>query len=71
MLDLRELELHGVRIAVRREAVDDRASGIAEAEKLGDFVESFSRGIIAGVADIVIDPEVLRCVDLCLVDRRS
>jgi hypothetical protein len=35
-------------IAVGREAIDDRASGITEAEELGDFVESFAGGIVAG-----------------------
>ena len=32
MLDLRRRKLHSLRIAMRREAVDDRASGVAEAK---------------------------------------
>ena len=63
MLDLRDLELDGVRIAVGSEPVDDRASGIAEPEQLGDLVEGLSGSVVAGVADVLIGPEILhlRC----------
>ena len=43
-------ESNGVRIAVRREQIDHRSAGIAEAEQLGDLVESFAGGIVAGLA---------------------
>ena len=59
MLHLCDLELDRVRIAVGSEPVDNRPSGIAEREKLGDLVEGFSGGVIASVADLGVGPEIL------------
>jgi hypothetical protein len=42
---------NGTGITVPGESVDDRSSGIAEAEKLGDLVDDFTGGIVAGAAD--------------------
>ena len=39
-----------------RQAVDHRATGISQAEQLGNFVESLAGGIVAGVADIFVRP---------------
>src|ERR1035438_862163 len=51
MLDLRDLEFDGVRIAMRRDPVNDGASRVAESQQLGYFVERFSGSIVARVAD--------------------
>ena len=59
MLDLRGRKFYGFRVAVGSEAVDDRASGISQAEKLGDFVEGFAGGVVAGVADVFVGPGVV------------
>jgi hypothetical protein len=40
-----------MRVAVRGEAVDDRAAGVAEAEEFGDFVEGFAGGVVTGAAE--------------------
>ena len=45
-------------VAVRGEAVDPGAAGVAEAEELGDFVEGFAGGVVDGVADVAV---VSRC----------
>ena len=37
-----------------RQAIDDRAAGIAEAEQFGHFVEGFAGGIVAGLAEQAI-----------------
>ena len=58
MLDLRNLELDRLRIAMRRQSVDDRSSGIAEAEQLRDFIERLSGGVVASVADVPVGPEI-------------
>ncbi len=44
---------------MRSEPVDDRASGIAEAQQLCDFVESFAGRVVAGVADVFVGPTLL------------
>src|SRR5271156_1535578 len=54
MLNLRGQELYGRRIAVRREPVDDGASGITEAEQFCDFVESLAGSVVASVANVVV-----------------
>ena len=59
MFDLGWLELHGVRVAMRREPVNDRASGITQAKQFGDFVESLAGCVIASVADIFVGPTVV------------
>ena len=59
MLDLRGRELHGFGVAVGREAIDDGATRISQAEQFGDFVEGFAGGIVAGVADVFVGPEVV------------
>ena len=56
VLDLRERKLHGQRVAVLSEKVDDRAAGIAEFEQLGDLVEGLAGGVVAGVADVAVGP---------------
>ena len=40
----------------RNKAIDDRAAGIAKPQQFCDFVECFSRGVVEGLADIVIAP---------------
>jgi hypothetical protein len=45
-----------VRVAEWSERVDPRTAGIAEAEKLGDFVEGFAGGVINGAADEGVGP---------------
>src|ERR1039458_6422209 len=47
VLNLGGRELHGFRIAMRREPVDDRTTGITQANQFCDFVESFARCIVA------------------------
>ena len=37
-----------------RQAIDDRAAGISQAEKFGDFVEGFAGCVVASVADILV-----------------
>jgi hypothetical protein len=58
MLDLRSLEFDRVRIAVWRQPVDDRSSGIAESEKLRDFVERLAGGVVTSVADVTVGPKI-------------
>ena len=68
-----DLELDCVGIAVGREPVDNRSSGIAEREELGDLVEAFSGGVVASVADPGVGPEfspVRRGRDACDLRRR-
>ena len=43
-------------IAVLGERVDPGASGIAEAEKLGDLVIGFAGGVVDGAADECVVP---------------
>ena len=50
----REVDRH--RIAVLRQGVDERSAGVAESEQLGDLVEGFSGGIVAGVSDVLVTP---------------
>ena len=54
--DLCERKRHGVRVAVWSERVDPWAAGIAEAEKLSDFVEGFACGVIDGAANEGVGP---------------
>ena len=49
----------GVRIAVWSERVDPGTAGIAEAEKLGDFVEGFACGVVDGAADECVRPRAV------------
>ncbi len=44
---------------MRREAVDDRPSGIAKPQKLSDFIERLSGSVVARVADVPVRPEIL------------
>ena len=72
VLDLRGQELHGCRIAMRREPVDDRASGITETEQLCDLVESLAGSVVTSVANIVVSPPliVLRGqIEMCVPSR--
>ena len=55
-LDLREGEGHGVRVAVQGQVVDPGASGVTEAEKLGDLVVGFAGGVVDGAADKGVGP---------------
>jgi hypothetical protein len=45
-LDLRKRERDGAGVAVLRQCVDPRATGVAEAEKFGYLVVGFSSGVI-------------------------
>src|SRR5208283_647549 len=58
MLNLRSLELDRERIAMGREPVDDRASRIAEPQKLRHFIECFSGSVVARVPYIAVGPEI-------------
>src|ERR1700722_15886911 len=58
MLDLRDLEFDGMRIAMRGESVDDRSSRITERQQFGDFVESLAGGVVAGVANFDVGPKM-------------
>ena len=53
-----EGEVDGEGIAVRREAVDHGAAGVAEAEEFADLVEGFAGGIVAGLAEQAVDATV-------------
>jgi hypothetical protein len=55
-LDLRKSEGDGEGIAVAGEGVDPGASGITEAEELGDLVVGFSGGVVDGAADEGVGP---------------
>src|SRR5205823_3461684 len=50
-LHLGEGEADGLGVAMGGEVVDDGAAGIAKAEELGDFVEGFAGGVVAGLAE--------------------
>ena len=54
-LHLREREADRVRIAMRRQGIDQRTARITETEQLGDFVESLTGGIIPRLAQQAID----------------
>src|SRR5258707_5217795 len=56
MFHLREGEPYCRGISVGRQTVDDGAAGVAEAEEFGGFVESFSSGVVACVADVFVNP---------------
>ena len=43
-----------MRVAVEGESVDPGASGIAEAEQLGDLVEGFAGGVVECAADTAV-----------------
>src|SRR5579863_303288 len=58
MLDLSGRELNCFGIAMRREAIDDWASGISKTEKLGNFIESLASRVVAGVADVFVGPGI-------------
>jgi hypothetical protein len=58
VLDLAERKLHGLRIAVLREEVDDRATGVAECEQLGYLIEGLAGSVVAGVSHIVVRPGI-------------
>ena len=42
-----------------RQPVDDRASGITEAEQFCDFVESLAGSVVTSVADVFIRPTLI------------
>src|SRR4029077_10076111 len=58
MLDLRNLELDRVRIAVRREPVNNGSSGIAQPQKLRDLIERLPSSVVASVPDVPVSPEI-------------
>jgi len=55
-LNPRKRERDGERVAELGEAVDPGASGIAEAEQLGDLVVGFTGGVVEGAADERVGP---------------
>ncbi len=59
MFDLRHLKLDPVRIAMRREPVDDWPSRVAQSQKLSDFIERLSGSVVASAPDVPIAPEIL------------
>ncbi len=54
--DLREGKGYGMGVAVQGEVVDPGATGIAEAEELGDLVVGFAGGVVDGAADEGVGP---------------
>ena len=44
---------------MRSEPVDDRASGIAQAKQLRDFVEGLAGRVVASVADVFVSPTLI------------
>jgi len=54
--ELCKCEWDGVGIAVECESVDPGTTGVAEAEKLGDFVVGFAGGVVNGAADEGVVP---------------
>ena len=58
-LDGREGEGDGSGVSVRSESIDPGATGVAEAEELGDLVEGFAGGVVDGAADVAVLPERL------------
>src|SRR5205085_10984847 len=56
VLNLRGRELHGSRITVDREPVNDRPTGITEPQQLGYFVECLAGGIVTGMTDVLVRP---------------
>src|SRR5271155_402737 len=74
MLNLGWRKLHGCRIAIRSEPVDDWASGIPEAQQFRDFVESLAGGVIARVADVLVRPTVVfprSQIKVCVSSRNN
>ncbi len=59
MLELRRRKADRVRVSVSGKFVDHGAAGVAQSQELGDFVEGFAGGIVAGVADVLIGPAAL------------
>ncbi len=55
-LDLRKRKRHRVRIAEAGQRVDPGASGIAEAEQLGDLVVGLAGSVVEGAADQGVGP---------------
>src|SRR5262249_16735508 len=68
MLDLGRGELNRLGISICGELVNDRTAGISQTEQLGDFVESFSRSIVAGVSYVPIKPAL--ALLLCQIEMR-
>ena len=67
--DLAEGEGDGAGVAVGGEGVDPGASGVAEAEEFGYFVEGFAGGVVYGAAYVLVVSRLLRCPALGLADR--
>src|SRR5258708_403934 len=59
MLDLRNLKLDRLWIAIQRKPVNNRSSRISESQKLSDFIESLSGSIVASMANVPVAPEIL------------
>jgi hypothetical protein len=64
-LDLAEGEGDGARVAVGGEGVDPGASGVAEAEKLGDLVVGFAGGVVDSAAYVAVGPGGFASLLLC------
>src|SRR6185437_7838873 len=56
MLDLRWRKPHRVRVAVLRQPLDHRATGLSQAKQLRYFVEGFTGSVVASVADVLVRP---------------
>ena len=50
-----EGEVDGEGVAMRSEAVDHGAAGVAQAEEFADLVEGFAGGIVTGLAEQAVD----------------
>src|SRR5579863_10348886 len=59
MLDLRRRKLDRFCVSVSSQSVDDRTAGIAQSQKLRDFVKSLAGCIVASVANIFVGPRAV------------
>src|ERR1700734_4027166 len=56
VLNLRRRKLHGSRVAMRSQPVDDRASGIAQSNQLRDLGEGFAGSVVASMSAVFVRP---------------
>ncbi len=56
VFDGAEVEGDGTGVAVGGEGVDPGATGVAEAEELGDLIEGFAGGIVYGATYVAVGP---------------
>src|ERR1700692_2256112 len=54
LFDLGQSKGDGGRVAVRRQRIDPRTARVAQAQQLGDFVESLAGRIVEGGANVLV-----------------